>query len=658
MKNPRPRPIGGLLQEHFFIPRYQRGYRWGYQEVTDLLNDLRQYTQKANSEDSNMRAGKFYCLQPIVVKKKQWKNSEGHDIEGWELIDGQQRLTTLYIILSYLEDVRQYYDNSKQIYSLDFETRDGCAEFFNEKKFMKAIDTSNVDFFHISKAFKIIEEWFKDKLVERLEILKTILQNTKNTSVIWYETSPDMQLENEEEASIELFTRLNDGKIPLTDAELIKALILQSDLYPTHKKELIKQRLFEIASEWDDIEATLQDDKFWFFLNESNYEPSTRIEFIFKILADDWNNFKNPVLTEYGDEFENIKIFRDSRLVEYKDEHDKPKNFEYLVFDRYLTMCRAKQKDSKSDQQFTIRPVNDIWKEIKTLISKINEWYNDHKLYHYIGYLFAMPNVNKVALLKELIELKLPKSIFLEHIKILIKNHVEIKSMHPNSSDTKKLNEIRYGEDNTSLIKILLLFNIETLVEFKKENARFPFHLYKKEKISSLEHIHPQNPDDIDIDSTRCNIWLVAHKSTLEYLEIEDIPTAESINKLIVRIDEQLITFDKDQFKTLYSEVIELYTNIVGFKENEIHTLYNLAIVDKDTNSSLNNSFFDVKREILKDDKIKKYIPICTQRAFSKYYSKSPKEMIFWSENDRIEYFNQIEKIYYSFTNLESLNGK
>lgn len=55
--------------------------------------------------------------------------------------------------------------------------------------------------------------------------------------------------------SIDLFTRLNEGKIPLTDAELIKALLLQSDLYPANNEEVCKQRLFEIASEWDEIEA-------------------------------------------------------------------------------------------------------------------------------------------------------------------------------------------------------------------------------------------------------------------------------------------------------------------------------------------------------------------------------------------------------------------
>ena len=84
-------------------------------------------------------------------------------------------------------------------------------------------------------------------------------------------------------------------------------------------------------------------------------------------------------------------------------------------------------------------------------------------------------------------------------------------------------------------------------------------------------------------------------------------------------------------------------------KEKEKHTLYNLALVDKDTNSSLNNSFFDIKRDILKTNANSRYIPICTQRVFSKYYSESPTEMIFWSENDRESYFNAINQTYKSY---------
>ena len=68
----------------FYVPSYQRGYRWGVEEVTRLLDDVLQNGKKN------------YCLQPIVVRKRG---------ESYELIDGQQRLTTLYLIYYYMKQV-------------------------------------------------------------------------------------------------------------------------------------------------------------------------------------------------------------------------------------------------------------------------------------------------------------------------------------------------------------------------------------------------------------------------------------------------------------------------------------------------------------------------------------------------------------------------
>ena len=128
-----------------------------------------------------------------------------------------------------------------------------------------------------------------------------------------------------------------------------------------------------------------------------------------------------------------------------------------------------------------------------------------------------------------------------------------------------------------------MLFNIEVLIKHKKENAKFPFHLYKKEKITSIEHIHPQNPPDIDTDEGRAKTWLSNHKKSLQSLKEIEENQNEKIDILLQEIEELLMKFDKEKFKTLYAEIIELYDEIVGFKENELHTLYNLALIDSST---------------------------------------------------------------------------
>src|SRR5690625_3381506 len=98
------KPVYKLLEENFYIPRYQRGYRWGKQEITELLNDLKEYCELISDREN--KVSKFYCLQPVVVKEKEWLK-DNETIKGWEVIDGQQRLTTLFLILNYLEPLRK-----------------------------------------------------------------------------------------------------------------------------------------------------------------------------------------------------------------------------------------------------------------------------------------------------------------------------------------------------------------------------------------------------------------------------------------------------------------------------------------------------------------------------------------------------------------------
>jgi uncharacterized protein with ParB-like and HNH nuclease domain len=632
VENPRIRPISELIGEKFFVPRYQRGYRWGKQEITELLDDILEYYEAAKPGNNEIKSGKFYCLQPIVVKKRKCKNEDHQSISVWELIDGQQRLTTILIILTYLEDIRQFHDNKTEIYSIDFETRRNCNSFFKDKEFVDHINDSNVDFYHISRGYKYVKDWFNDKLTFRLNILKTILEKESNVSIIWYEAEDDSNSSYIESSSIDLFTRLNEGKIPLTDSELIKALLLQSDRYPISELRYAKQRLFEIASEWDEIEASLQDEKFWLFLNDDTYNPSSKIEFVFKLLADEWN--------------------KDKRLIQYEDKDGKPKHYEYLVFDKYLIEKRLNfEKDTNPNKEI-LDPVNEVWKEIKETYSKFSEWYEDHNLYHYIGYLLAIDEKNKVKLIKELLQNEAKKNVFIDILKKKIANAVNIKKKKKeNSTELKKLADLSYGEDNDEIIKVLLLLNIETLIKYSKENARFSFHLYKKEKITSIEHIHPQNPENIDTNEDRSVIWLKLHRNSLQLFIIKE-EMKEKYDSIILSIDKLLIKFNIDEFKITYSDILELYSKMSEIKENEVHTLYNLALVDKDTNSTLNNSFFDIKREILKENKLGKYIPICTQRAFSKYYSSSPQEMIFWSNEDRNSYFRAIKKMYNSYIKL------
>ena len=149
--------VSELERMKFFIPGYQRGYRWDRQQVLDLLEDINAFEPEATEIPSEQT---WYCLQPLVVKSRNTDimNSirTAETIEevqallkgDWEVIDGQQRLTTIYILLSYLKWDGMY------PYSIWFETRHDSRGFL--EKIARDHDGShkneNIDYFHIIEA--------------------------------------------------------------------------------------------------------------------------------------------------------------------------------------------------------------------------------------------------------------------------------------------------------------------------------------------------------------------------------------------------------------------------------------------------------------------------------------------------------------------------
>ncbi len=639
IENPRVRCISRLLNYNFYVPRYQRGYRWGKQEITDLLHDILKYHTILR------QANPFYCLQPVVVKKKTWKGNDDQKIVGWEVIDGQQRLTTILIILNYLqnidpESIKAKLGEELNFYTIDFEARVDVKDFLQNKIYTKEIVDTNVEFYNISKAYQYISEWFNQDEVKAVAnvhniMLDALLDTENNVSIIWYEFFGQYgsKATDSDKNSIDLFVRLNEGKVPLTDAELIKAMLLQSELYPAGEKKYVKQRLLEIAAEWDAIEAKLQDDRMWFFFNNLSYQPILRIELLLKMLSEKWNGYENQT------------------FVKYISEEEKSTYFDFLVFKMHLKNIRQSFRDNLSDQSHVMDPINELWAEVKSLFAVLEEWYNDHKLYHYIGYLLTINSGSNKGLLKELTEMQVSKDEFLQHIKNKIAQAIVLNI---------DLKDLRYGVDNKAIIKLLFLMDIEAMVKQEKENALLPFHLYKKERINSIAHINPQVLQSIDTNEANATIWLQLHKQSLTALRSDSCSNgAKLIDTILPQYDSLLNDFHMENYKEVVTKTIELNNNLPGMNEVEVHALHNLVLLDKETNHQLKNAFFDVKQNLLKENTLGKYIPINTQRAFCKYYSESPREMIYWNANDKQKYYAAINKVYDSYVlYLNQLNDK
>lgn len=320
----------GHIKGEFYVPSYQRGYRWDESQVTALLDDI--YESEGNS----------YCLQPIVVRKDEFGR--------FELIDGQQRLTTLYILYKYMKTVFPIVPIE---YSLIYETRKENLEFF-ENMDDKDLAETNIDFFFIHNAYQTIKEWFLKKgttqtivIVAKFLEYFTDTKEGKGVKVIWYE----LQSANQTDA-ISLFTRLNIGRIPLTNAELVKALFL------CESEQVTKGKQMEIALQWDTIEREMHDEDLWYFLTKKKAESyATRIELLFDFMAG-------------------------------KNDGEREQFFTFLYF--------SKQRGN----------LLSLWDEILRYYYRLKEWFKNDKLYHKIGYLVATSTSTIDVLMTETKELK------------------------------------------------------------------------------------------------------------------------------------------------------------------------------------------------------------------------------------------------------------
>lgn len=599
--------VTDLIGMNFYIPGYQRGYRWNSQQVSDLLNDVNEFHPKD---------GGFYCLQPLVVKrrdedtfrmiKEKAKTIEEveHMLKGsWEVIDGQQRLTTIFIILKCL--------TGSIPYNLSYETRMESSEFLNHLT-NESLSDKNIDFHHISEAHKTVSKWFESKGSDfKKAFAKKIMDSLK---FIWYESVS--------ENPIKVFTRLNIGKIGLTNAELIKALILNEANFNKDKAYLHQE---QIALEWDKIEYTLQNNEFWLFLNKVDYNRPTRIDMIFELIhASDMLHLKKRANAKTI--FENIG-------------NDKDSTFRY-----FYEFFRDRQYDLKQ-----------CWKTVKEIFQTFDEWFRDLFLYHYVGFLIEYNES-----IKSLYDLWHINGNDKNKFKIELIN--KIKEKIKNCKDLSKQYELENCPKKTVCKPVLLLHNIQTAINQALNNDqqygqqvfyKFPFHLYKIENWD-VEHIDSNTTSNLEEDK---------HKK--EWLKYSILEKEISDNKTLIRriIDYLEKKSTDDDFKKLREDIEAVIKNENSLDDNEKNQIWNFVLLDAGTNRGYGNALFPVKRrciigkdqgkqfeiEISGDDfNIKQinssssFIPPCTKYAFLKYYNIASTSIKYWDKKDAAAYRSNI----------------
>ncbi|MGC8116645.1 DUF262 domain-containing protein [Metapseudomonas otitidis] len=549
--------------QRYFIAAYQRGYRWTPLQVTQLLEDIREFTKRRNPQPED-----FYCLQPLVMRVSE----EG----GYEVVDGQQRLTTLMLILRHFNE-RLTEKYRQPVFRLEYETRPELLKFLDDPT--EELANKNVDFYHLKMAMDAIEEWFADKDSE-LEEIKSAFQG--KAKVIWYEIA-------ETEHPVDVFTRLNVGKIPLTNDELIRALFLKRS--SGDQAESLNLQT-QIAYEWDHIEKALQADAFWYFVSNDLDRAQNRIGLLFELVAS----------------VEGI-----------------PEAFKHDPYGIFFTFgMRLKQPVVSLEAE---------WRKIKQAFLLLEEWYEDRVLFHMIGYLISENTaINSIRELSS----NCSKSGFQQRLRQeIFAKAIDAKAIWPLSKQevrelvAERLDTLKYP--SPKIKSLLLLFNVATLLQNTQSNLRFQFDSFKGASWN-IEHVRSITADKPERHHERVK-WL---GNCLSYLESgsAEPELQESIRSFLALPQTDA---GNDIFDPLYERVLAHFNE--GSDEAADHSIANLALLDEHTNKSYKNAVFAVKRQrLLQLDQAGIFVPLCTRNVFLKCYSPEVGSMMFWGEEDSAGY--------------------
>lgn len=591
------RAISELKGYTFVIPYQQRGYKWTSDNVKVLLDDFKEFL--LDNEKT------MYCLQPIAVAPTDEENK-------WIVIDGQQRLTTLFLLWKYFEE---------QPYNFVFErdNNENRGIFLKEKlNSIKEEDDSEIDKFYISRAFLTIREWFWDRNEyllleeenkrcnleenENIEDVKAKFNELLNASkgeksiqILWY------VVPNGEEH--ETFRNINSGKIQLSNSDLIKALLL-------NKTNNLENRQ-QIAAQFELMERQLAEDRFWYMLQQKDVEPlkgQSRIDLIFNIVAG----------------------------IKYDEYQIEPRKSFYKFSD-----CSTEQ-------------LLEMWKKVREKYQRLRDLFDNPDTYHYIGFLiYCVNNPNDCAnKLSNLVNeyAKTKKSKFVSYLQKEIKERM--------TKEHKSLDEYSYYDSTFALRKLFVLHNIETLLFRYKElknnkklmfsYENFPFELLYNQKWN-IEHIASHTDNTLKLEQDRRD-WI---KSV--FSDFQDLLTEDSV-LMKLKQDVECDVKNDENFNKLYSNIVGK-VNDNPINEDDKNGIGNLVLLDEHTNKSFHNSLFPRKRRIviiasgLRNDGDEKenvesvYVPICTQQVYTKSYNKqSNVNLNCWGQDDYNAYFADMQE--------------
>lgn len=620
--------------KEFNVPSLQRTYRWGEKEITLLLNDLYEF-YNTNEDSTN----DFYPLQPLILKKSNQND------DTWNVLDGQQRLTTIKLIASFLGMDKDY------CLDISYDTREKTKDFLDNISNKKEEDVGkSMELYYIFHAYEVIKAWFqknkKEKDKEKIDAIRNVLFEKERTRFVVQEMNID-----DDEAKT--FQNINQGRIPLSCSELIKALFLghifeshksdnncrfaySSDGYglfipidPIKERQSLTRLQNIIAKEWDDIETVLMHDEFYSFVCPEKDRSINRMDFLFEVVC--------------GNE----------KYKKYKT--DDPFN---AIYERI--------KDDKNAN--IVDTISHCWNEVVKCFNRMQKLYYDFDAYHLVGFCIC----EDIGISEDFYKY-CNEDEKLDEFKTAIR--VKIKGKVLSGLKTDDLDEwlkgLRYKENKDQIKEILLLHNLQS---YSYEKIRFPFNLYDGGKNYDIEHIHATAEEKADKKSRY--EWYKnnnsAIKKTIEKLKDSNLITLFNSFEEASHGQKKLDKFKNDkEFNKLRD--IMIIDNFDNDDAKEYFStkdgIWNLCLLDSTTNRTYKNSLFITKREMIlkkakgemdKEDYVYPLL-LCTERIFLKFYSNvdSDDNLNFWTKNNREAYLKDISKKVTDFLKLkgEDTNG-
>lgn len=604
----------GLTEKVYRIPFQQRAYKWTPVQAKQLLEDLKEFVTNGKTDDR-------YCMQPLAV-------CPGLQNGEWEVLDGQQRLTTLLILNRLLKEwtgeenapYRLVYDRNSNEQSAD----DARNKILYEGDCnSRDVSLAEQDLYNMSLVRNAMRAWLEKNETYKNDIESLFESGGKELLFLWYEVS-------QEEAHL-TFRTLNSGKIALTNADLIKALLLSDTTKEIKDKALV-------AAQFSQIEQELADNHFWYAIcPDDSDDEHPRIDLLFNIVAG-----VSPL--KYWEHYDSNK-----RSFDWFYEH-------------------------KAE-------LENLWQQVRDRFVRLKDLASDTEGYHYMGMLTYVSASEARKSLRGMQKHKRKvwavEFCLNEYRKRGLPSAVEC--MRQEIKNTLKLKKSEMWFDNkVTLRRAFVLHNIETILQryrtlqshshgvYQSAYQSFPFELLYTQDWD-IEHIasHTDNP-------------LENKKDQADWIEVssKDYPSIFDDTNVQKKIDTYKSECDakeqKKLFAQLYTSVIKLIEKkmkeegFVPIPEEEKNRIKNLVLLDSHTNRSYHNSLMPRKRRIIlkasdqgdDDEKVQvAYIPPCTLKVFIKGYNSGIKvSSIEWNNEDAATYESDIDnKLAYYY--IEEDNG-